>query len=363
MSTKDERVRDLIAEQAAAWFVANRGGLSAAERDAFAAWLVASPVHIEEYLTLSVIARDLREACADSVASIDAIVARAAVSDDSRVEHLWPWLLAAVRDVPARRWHAAAVAMAAVSAVCVGLLVMWNPKPSSQVSVSASAAALRFETRHGEQHTYRLADDSVLHLNTDTAVTVRYSKTERLVVLTSGEVDFEVAREPGRAFRVFAGPAEVVDLGTQFDVRTGTASTVVTVIKGRVAVRPAPLLEKDGTGSSPDRLPRLVQLGADQQVTVTRGAWPAAPVAVDAKRVSAWLHRQIVFDHEPLARVAAEFNRYAAKPIEITTPELQDLEISGVFTTDNSEEFIAFLRSLDGVRVDVTATRVTVSRK
>jgi len=75
------------------------------------------------------------------------------------------------------------------------------------------------------------------------------------------------------------------------------------------------------------------------------------------------LHRKIAFDHEPLARVAAEFNRHAAKPIEIITPELRTLEISGAFSPDDSEEFIAFLRSLKGVRVEVTATRVTVSQK
>ena len=75
------------------------------------------------------------------------------------------------------------------------------------------------------------------------------------------------------------------------------------------------------------------------------------------------LHRKIAFDHAPLARVAAEFNRHAAKPIEITTPELRNLEISGAFAPDDSEEFIAFLRSLKGVRVDVTATQVTVSQK
>ena len=64
-----------------------------------------------------------------------------------------------------------------------------------------------------------LADNSVLHLNTDSSVTVRYSKTERLVTLTSGEAVFEVAHESGRAFRVLAGGAEVVALGTKFDVR------------------------------------------------------------------------------------------------------------------------------------------------
>jgi len=42
--------------------------------------------------------------------------------------------------------------------------------------------ALHFETRHGEQLTRRLADNSVVHLNTDSAVTIRYGKTERLVI-------------------------------------------------------------------------------------------------------------------------------------------------------------------------------------
>ena len=72
--------------------------------------------------------------------------------------------------------------------------------------------------------------------------------------------------------------------------------------------------------------------------------------------------RASVAIREPLERVASEFNRYAPKPIEITTPALRSLEISGVFATDDSEGFIAFLRSLDGVHVEVTATRIRVSQ-
>jgi ferric-dicitrate binding protein FerR (iron transport regulator) len=58
----------------------------------------------------------------------------------------------------------------------------------------------------------------------------------------------------------------------------------------------------------------------------------------------------------------AEFNRYASKLIEIVTPSLQKLEISGVFTTDDPAAFIAFLRSMGGVQVEETATRFRVSR-
>jgi len=84
---------------------------------------------------------------------------------------------------------------------------------------------------------------------------------------------------------------------------------------------------------------------------------------VDASSTVAWLHRQIVFEDEPLARVAEEFNRYSAEPIEITSPSLQTLRVSGVFATDNVDAFIAFLRRLDGVRVEVTPTRIRVSKR
>jgi transmembrane sensor len=133
-------------------------------------------------------------------------------------------------------------------------------------------------------------------------------------------------------------------IGTKFDVRLQQKSTVATVVQGRVAVGPPP----------------LVQLGANQQIRMTSGAWPAMATAVDAQQATAWLHRQIMFEHEPLGRVASEFNRYAPTPIDITTPALRTLEINGVFATDDTEAFIAFLRSLDGVHVEVTATRIRV---
>ncbi len=96
-------------------------------------------------------------------------------------------------------------------------------------------------------------------------------------------------------------------------------------------------------------------------MVIAEGQWPASPIAVDARSTTAWLRREIVFDHEPLERVAAEYNRYSAKPIEIATPALRSLQISGVFATNDPEAFVAFLRSLQGVRVEVTPARISVS--
>src|SRR5580765_5021218 len=361
MMSKEEQVRAAIAEQAADWLVANDEGLDAREAAALTEWLKASPVHVEEFLRASVIARDLREARTDPEYSLEAVLARARAEDDTPVRPLWPRVIAPITGISSSRWLAAAVTLAAVAVLSLGLPSLWRVRPVGSVPPSAGTPTLHFETRHGQQLNRRLADNSVLHLNTDSAIVIRFSETERLVLLTSGQANFEVAHEPERAFRVLTGSAEVIALGTQFDVRLQDDSTLVTVIEGRVAVGSSPMLKKGGT--NPNNAPPYVQVRADQQIRVSEAEWPAQPIAVDAQHTTAWLHREIVFDHEPLERVAAEFNRYAPKPIEIATPALRNLQISGAFATDDTDAFIAFLRTLKGVRVDVTATRIRVSQQ
>lgn len=361
MKATDDRVRELIAEQAADWLIDNRGGLSVSQRNSFNAWLEASPIHVEEYLTLAAITRDLRAACEHSQNSVDELLARARDEHDEHdelAEHRWPRAFSADTGQRWPRMRTAGVAFAALCALVLGLVGLWKLRPTANVTDSGAITTVHIETRHGEQQTRRLADNSVIHLNTDTAVTIRFGKKDRLVVLSSGEADFEVAHERERAFRVLAGAAQIVAIGTNFDVRLQQQSTVVTVVRGRVAVGP-PQIAADST-SDGYLGPKFVQLEANQQISVTDGAPGATPSAVDAQHTTAWLHRQIMFEHEPLERVASEFNRYASKPFEITTPALRALEISGVFATDDTAAFIAFLRSLDGVRVEITATRIRV---
>jgi transmembrane sensor len=361
MNSDEERVRAAIAEQAGEWFVANvEGPLDTRDSAALASWLRASPAHIEEFLGVSVIARDLKAAGADPEYSLEAVLARARAEEGPAVPPLWSRMIAAVRDRLSRSWFIAGVTTAACAVLSLGLFLTWNARHVEHPSAADVITTLHFETRHGDQLTRLLADHSVLHLNTDSAVNIWYGKNERRVVLISGQAAFEVAHEAGRAFRVIAGSTEVVDLGTQFDVRLEHDATVVTVAEGRVAVGSSPRLEKLGTNLDQSRLPIL--LSAGQQIRVSEGEWPAAPTVVDAQRATAWLRRQIVFDHEPLESVAAEYNRYTSKPIEIATPALRGLQISGVFATDDTDAFIAFLRSLKAVRVEVTETRIRVSR-
>ncbi len=343
MNVRDERVRALIAQQAGDWFVAHRdGSLGASEREAFHEWLLASPVHVEEYLGVALIARALPAAADDPEYPLDAILARAGSTAESNVQRL-PEEAPGSSAFPARPAHVSRGRLAAAGAlaVIIGGFLWWKAdRPAPE----------HYATGHGDQQTRRLADNSVLRLNTDTAVTVRYGRAERLVEIDRGQALFVVSNDPRRPFRVVAGTTDVVAAGTQFDVYRLGDSTVVTVLDGRVTV------ESAGTS-----YPRLA-VNAGEQARVIGGKLPAHATRVDARRSTAWLRRQIAFEQEPLAAVAAEFNRYGAVPIEIETPSLRMLLVSGVFAADDTETFLAFLRTLDRVTVETTSTRIRVFR-
>ena len=363
MDDNEQKSRAAIAEQAAERFVANDDGpLDERDSAALLAWLKASPAHIEAFLGVSAIARDLPELRSDPEYSVEAILERGRQRGRNHGSVSVAASQRRCRESLPGHWPLAAAAMAVFAVVCVGLFLIVEPE------IRRARVAFRRQRRHctlrrgtAEQRAWRLADNSMLHLNTDSAVTIRYGKTERLVMLTSGQADFEVAHEPDRAFRVFAGAAEVIAIGTKFDVRLEDDATVVTMVEGRVAVGPSPMSGKRGADSSEQPPPRFVELGADQQITPGRRGVAAEVTAVDAQRDTAWLRQQIVFDHEPLERSLPNSIATRQKPIEITTPALRNLQISGAFATDDIDAFIAFLRSLKGVRVEVTATQIRVS--
>ena len=340
MNPDEEKVREIIACQAGEWVAAHQaGGLDAAERRAFYAWLTASPVHVEEYLEVALLSRRLPVAAADPELPLEAILGRVREETESvtRIGSAPHSSSTAPRARPQWRWLWAAVP-AGLAVIAVTLF--WSR--GEQVTPE------RYATRHGEMRSWRLGDNSTLRLNTDTSVMARYTHSQRLIDIERGEVLFEVAHESGRPFRVVAGTASVLAVGTTFSVYRQGGSTLITVVQGRVGVSTAT------AGST------SVSAGAGEQVRVTDGEPPQSPTPADVQRSTAWLHRQIVFEREPLALVSAEFNRYTPRPIDIETPALGTRPVTGIFSVDDTETFLDFLRTFDGVTIQDTPTRIRV---
>jgi transmembrane sensor len=346
-STKDP-VRIAAAGQAAEWLIANQAAtLDHSHRAAFFAWLRSSPIHIEEYFGVALVARDLRLAADDTGEALESLLELARADAAGRVVPVRPPI---ARELPERRYAVPRRWLIAAAATLAAVSVAWW-----MTAETPGSGFKTYSTRHGEQSRQRLADGSTVHLDTESAVEVKYDGDNRLARLEAGQALFTVAHGDSRRFRVLARDVEIVAVGTRFNVRLNPAATLVTVVEGKVDVRmQAPV----GAAAADTR-----RVSAGYQLKIDGGGLPAQSEPVDTEAAIAWLQHQIAFESQPLGEVADEFNRYGTVQFVIQDTGLRALRVSGVFNAYDTNSFAAFLASLEGVRLERTAREIRVLRQ
>lgn len=222
--------------------------------------------------------------------------------------------------------------IAALAAAVSGIVVV--PK-----LLSGSAS---YRTAKGEQRRVALSDGTTMVLDTATRVEVAMKDDERLITLVSGQAFFDVARDPSRPFRVFAGHDEIRALGTAFQVRYEEGQARVILEEGKVAVFRGGALKKLQERFPADRLGahHADVVLAPGQATELAAAQPAKVEAVDLSKTDAWRDGELVFDDVSLAAAVAEVNRYGGPTIILGDPSLASLHISGTFHTNRPEAFV-----------------------
>jgi transmembrane sensor len=95
----------------------------------------------------------------------------------------------------------------------------------------------RYRTNVGEVSNVRLADGSLMHLASNSAVEVRLSPSIRKVRLLSGDVGFDVAHDGARPFDVSVNDSVIRAVGTAFNLRLKPALVELAVTEGTVDVR------------------------------------------------------------------------------------------------------------------------------
>ena len=195
----------------------------------------------------------------------------------------------------------------------------------------------RYETGLGEMRTVPLADGSRLHLNTNSAVTVRMEPERRLLRMERGEAYFEVAHDARRPFDVVAGGTTFRALGTAFAVRMEGADSELTVTKGVVGVREAAVQRRVAAGNA---------------ATVGPSAVAVESLPPDALRQRmAWCDGMIEFNGDTLDHALAEFNRYRAQPIVVGDDRVGRMQVGGRFRTDESRLFLEGLVQTMPIRI------------
>ena len=341
MSTAKEVARLSIAEQAAEWYLRHRESrLDAHEQHAFQAWLAESPVHVEEYLGVTRLIALLPEVGKDPAFAAERLLQQASAENVVDFDGA-PLPAAPARRAPAEHHFLGRMGLVAASVlILAGGLAWWGRS-------TAPETVLDYSTEHGVVQTIVLPDRSVLQLDSDSRMTVHYARNARQVDLIRGQAYLEVAADPARPFEVLVGAVHVRDVGTHFNVYRRESLLEVTTLEGAVSVETA-------SGSTIAR--------AGQQATVPLGGGAVILLNVNAEDAIAWRSGRLVFRQRPLLEVVSEFNRYSEVQIEIDSPDLGQMPVSGVISTQDITSLMAFLNNLPGVKVTAASGHIGVSR-
>ncbi len=202
-----------------------------------------------------------------------------------------------------------------------------------------------YRTGTGEQRRLTLADGSLVEMNTQTSLSVRYSAAERQVTLAGGEATFTVQADPQRPFIVAAAGGETRAIGTVFDVRRDGGVVCVTCLEGKVEVR-----RHTSTVLLPAQHVRYSDAGL------------GAVATVDPDLITGWRQGILVFRDETLAGVVAELNRYRPGLIVLAGGDHADQHVSGVFHLDRLAEVMEQLERIGGVRALALPGRLVILR-
>lgn len=327
-----------VGGEAADWFVHMQADeISPEDPGQYVDWLRESPEHIGEMLRAAQVHEALRRfdgwdrVETDSAPSEEKIIAlppRHRVRRPQQAEH--------VAGVGSGR----RIAFAAIAAAVVMLLLIVLPRMENQ----------SLSTERGERREVVLSDGSILRMDPESSVTIKFVEHERHVHLIRGRALFQVAKNAARPFIVHADGTEIRVTGTAFGVARGKGALVVTVAEGKVAVVP-----HDSVEVAP------VMLVADEQLTVPRDGAPSPVRKVNSRRELAWAEGVLIFDDDRLSTVVEEFNRYNRVRLRVPDRALANRTISGQFTASDPESLIAFLETAMPVQVVRKGHDITIS--
>lgn len=332
-------------DEAADWWALLQGGqMTRDEREAFVAWLRDSRTNVAEMLRLARVHRALEhfQQWADIPTS----------GPDTQADVIE---LPSQRQPQAQRHHGTVRKIAFAATLAAIAFITLFALYAGRVQV--------IETERGERREVVLEDGSVVQVDPQTHLRVRFEESTRRVVLRQGRALFRVARNATRPFIVQADNTTVRAVGTAFGVERREGNVVVvTVAEGKVAVSAggsalgAAVMSEHGTPGAG----AAQYLSANQQVTVEREHPPAPARNVDSVRELAWAEGRLVFRNDPVAKVVAEFNRYNRVQISVSDPALAARRVSGVFDATDPDAFIAFIQSATSVRIERDETRSIV---
>ncbi|MDD1965012.1 FecR family protein [Pseudomonas sp. NPDC090203] len=177
-------------------------------------------------------------------------------------------------------------------------------------------------TATGEQRTIRLSDNTLVRLNTHSALDVRFDDKQRRIILQEGEIFVETgSHDDPRPFIVETDEGQMRALGTKFLVKRRDDGTLLSVLQSAVAAHP------QAAGNE-------MILHEGQQMLIQRHS--LGPMLALDPGADAWTRGMLVVDNAALKDVIAELGRYRSGYLGVAS-DVADLRITGSFPLNDTD--------------------------
>jgi transmembrane sensor len=200
-----------------------------------------------------------------------------------------------------------------------------------------------YKTAKGDTRVITLTDGSLVHLNSNSMISVFMDKDKRTVIQQKGEIYYDIEKDKARPFTVEAAGHKITAVGTEFNIKYRKDDNLfVTITEGIVRVI------KDENTENLDG--NILKVG--YQAIVNKSETEI--VEFDKQKlheILAWKQRKLIFTEATLLDVISEMANYTNRKIIISSKELENKRLSGVFNIHDINSIFRAIELALGVEV------------
>ena len=226
-----------------------------------------------------------------------------------------------------------------VAAACLALAVIG----AASAFYLSHTPEKTFATTIGGRETLKLADGSVIHLNTDTVLRLRMDAHQRHVELLRGEAYFEIHHNAAVPFEVIAQGHRVTERGSKCLWRAERCELEVSLVEGKARIDAS---EKRDSSHSAVLSPGDVAVATAGSLSVVRKSQTALATELS------WQRGVLIFDNVTLAEAVGELGRYNRRKFVIADPAIARRTIYGAVPATDVDAFIRVARNVMGLKVE-----------
>nr|CDS58330.1 Anti-FecI sigma factor, FecR [Serratia symbiotica] len=220
--------------------------------------------------------------------------------------------------------------------ISVGSLLGWGYWRHTPLRNQVLAWCADYHSPHGKITQFTLSDGSRIWLDTDSAMNVDDSQTQRALLLLNGRMMIETTADPQRSLTVSTSQGKMRALGTRFSVQTPNGATVLQVYQGAVEVSPTAISDK-------------MIIKAGQAITFRQDAF--GTVAPLRHTEPAWPSGLLQADNLPLSEFIEKLSAYHSGYLGCD-PAVASLTVTGTFPLHDTDMALEMLTNVLPVQLN-----------